>query len=105
MNAYRQEIIAELGTKPIINPEEEIRDRTAFLTNYLAETGLRGFVLGISGGQDSLLAGWIAQQAVKRRREDGFDAVFHALLLPYGQQADRNDALLACEFIGPDAVH
>lgn len=101
----QQEIIRELGVKPHIDPEVEIEQRTEFLADYLGSTGLRGFVLGISGGQDSLLAGILAQRAVERRREAGFDATFHAVLLPYGEQADRQDALLACEVITPDVIH
>lgn len=100
MREKQQEIIAELHTKPTIDPETEITARTAFLGNYLAATGLKGFVLGISGGQDSLLAGLLAQRAA---HEHG--AAFHALLLPYGQQADRADAEAACDFIQPDVVH
>ena len=102
---HQHEIIADLGTRPAINPEEEIEHRSAFLADYLAHSGLRGFVLGISGGQDSLLAGMLAKRAVELRRAKGEEATFHAMLLPYGEQADRDDAVLACDTIGPDAVH
>jgi NAD+ synthase len=105
MSNLRQTIIAELGVKPTIDSEQEIRDRALFLSHYLATSGLRGYVLGISGGQDSLLAGLLAQRAVEQRRAEGFDASFHAVLLPYGTQADRADALLAIDTIGPDIVH
>jgi NAD+ synthase len=105
MRHNQQEIINTLGVKPDIQPTREIEERVAFLKHYLAETGLKGFVLGISGGQDSLLAGLLAQRAATERRADGFDATFHAVLLPYGEQADRGDALLACETIQPDATH
>jgi NAD+ synthase len=101
----RQEIITELGVVPTINPVEELQNRTSFLADYLATSGLKGYALGISGGQDSILAGWIAQRAVEQARMKGYNATFHALLLPYGQQADRNDALLACDFIQPDTIH
>ena len=105
MRAQQEKIIAELGVKPSINPMEEIEKRTTFLADYLGATGLNGFVLGISGGQDSLLAGLLAQRAAQQRRSQGFDAAFHALLLPYGQQQDRDDALLAVHTIAPDFVH
>jgi NAD+ synthase len=105
MNQLQQEIINDLGVKPQIVPEQEIEERTAFLAEYLGRSGLDGFALGISGGQDSLLAGLIAQRAVEQRRAAGYEASFHALLLPYGAQADRQDALLACEVIKPDFVH
>lgn len=105
MRAQQQEIIQEMGVVPVINPEEEINNRVAFLEQCLADTGMKGFVLGISGGQDSLLAGILAQNAVNNLREKGFEATFHAMLLPYGNQADRADALLACKVINPDVVH
>lgn len=105
MSERQQEIITTLGVKPEINPTEEIEQRTAFLSRYLSHTGLKGFVLGISGGQDSLLAGLLAQRAVEQRRQAGDEAYFHAVLLPYGTQADRADALEAVETITPDFVH
>lgn len=105
MRTRQQEIIREFDTKPHINPAEEIDRRIAFLQKYLAHTGLNGLVLGISGGQDSLLAGILSQRAVEALRSDGYDAKFHAVLLPYGVQADRSDALLACDTIRPDVVH
>ncbi len=105
MKTHQQEIIADLGVVPIIDARQEIDRRSKFLADYLAVTGLKGFVLGISGGQDSLLAGLLAQKAAKIRRDQGFDTTFHAVLLPYGAQADRDDALLAIETIQPDKVH
>lgn len=106
MRQMQQEIIRELGVKPTINPVEEIEQRSLFLAKYLAKySGLKGFALGISGGQDSLLAGLIAQKAVDLRRAEGAEATFHAMLLPYRDQADRDDALLAIETIQPDKVH
>lgn len=105
MSRMQSRIIAELGTKPTIDPEAEIRSRSTFLAEYLATSGLRGFVLGISGGQDSLLAGILAQRAVTLRREAGHEATFHAVLLPYGTQRDRADALLAINTITPDVTH
>lgn len=93
MRHTQQRIIAELGVRPTINPSEEIERRTAFLANYLGASAATGYVLGISGGQDSLLAGILAQRAVRQLRSEGREAEFHAALLPYGTQADRADAL------------
>ena len=56
MRAKQQEIIAALGVEPTIQPMEEIEKRNKFLADYLGQTGFNGFVLGVSGGQDSLLA-------------------------------------------------
>ncbi len=105
MRQRQKEIIAELGSKPSIKPEHEVVKRSEFLAQYLGQSGMNGFVLGISGGQDSLLAGILAQRAVSLRRDAGFDASFHAILLPYGAQSDRDDALLALETIHPDYSH
>ena len=50
--------------------------------------------MGISGGQDSTLAGRLAQLAVEEMRaETGDDSYkFIAVRLPYGVQADEADA-------------
>lgn len=105
MYEKQREIIRDLNVQPEIDPAQEIERRSQFLASYLGERGLKGYVLGISGGQDSLLAGFLAQRAVEIRRSYGHTADFHAMLLPYGEQADREDALLACEFIQPDYTH
>lgn len=105
MREKQREIIKALGTRPAINPEEEIENRTRFLADYLGKTGLQGFVLGISGGQDSLLAGILAQRAATLHRHTGCNAGFHAVYLPYGTQADRIDAALAVKTIDPDFLH
>ena len=105
MRQLQKEIIAELGSKPSIDPAHEIAMRSDFLAQYLGKSGMNGFVLGISGGQDSLLAGILAQRAAAIQRESGYDASFHAVLLPYGAQSGRDDALLAIKTIHPDVVH
>lgn len=105
MNTRQHEIITALGVKPHIHPKEAVQQRTEFLVEYLEKSGAMGFALGISGGQDSLLAGMLAQEAVRRRRALGHEATFHALLLPYGTQRDRADAELALDTIQPDVTH
>lgn len=98
----QQFIIDTLGTEPNINPAEEIRTRVNFLKEYLKGTGRKGFVLGISGGQDSSLAGRLSQMAVEELRAEGYEAKFLAVRLPYGEQKDEDDAQLALRFINPD---
>lgn len=105
MSNLQQEIIYSLGVRADINPAQEIERRVEFLSTYLSRAGMNGFVLGISGGQDSLLAGILTQRAVEHFRACGGEASFHAALLPYGAQADRDDALRACDVIAPDVVH
>ncbi|WP_311390165.1 ammonia-dependent NAD(+) synthetase [Corynebacterium haemomassiliense] len=102
MSAMQSDIIAALGVAPTIDPDTEITRRVQFLVDYLDATGAKGYVLGISGGQDSTLAGRLAQLAVKQRRADGNDATFVAVRLPHGVQADEDDAQLALQFIQPD---
>ncbi|PID33500.1 NAD(+) synthase [Candidatus Saccharibacteria bacterium] len=105
MNSLQKEIIQNLGCKPSIDPETEIDQRSKFLESYLEASGMLGFIIGVSGGQDSLLAGLIAQKAVNNRQRLGHQASLHAILLPYGQQSDRQDAKLAVATIAPNFVH
>lgn len=99
----RATIISELGVRPHIDPAREIEDRVAFLVDYLRATPTSGFVLGISGGQDSTLAGRLCQLAAERLRAEGeADTRFVAMRLPYGVQADEDDARTALDFIRPD---
>ncbi|MEL4162063.1 ammonia-dependent NAD(+) synthetase [Corynebacterium bovis] len=105
----RKTIIDELGVEPHIDPAAEIERRVTFLTNYLLASHTRGFVLGISGGQDSTLAGRLCQLAVEKLRgtadaghPDARDVEFIAVRLPYGEQADEDDAQTALRFIAPD---
>lgn len=98
----QQEIMERLSVKPKIDPEEEIRKRVDFLKKYLLKTKANGYVLGISGGQDSTLAGRLAQLAVEELRKEGYEAKFIAVRLPYGVQQDEEDAEKAVDFIQPD---
>ncbi|HHY07363.1 MAG TPA: ammonia-dependent NAD(+) synthetase [Corynebacteriales bacterium] len=102
MTSLREQIIAELHVQPVIDPEEEIRRRIDFLKDYLQVTGSHGYVLGISGGQDSTLAGRLCQLAVEELRDAHYDAEFIAIRLPYGVQADEADVQMALRFIEAD---
>lgn len=105
MDTLQKEIIATLGVKPTINPEEEIRTRVDFLKGFIrSNPSIKGFVLGISGGQDSSLSGKLAQTAVEELRAEGHEATFIAMRLPYGEQRDEADAQAALSFINPDKV-
>ena len=97
-------IRAALHVRPEIDALDEITRRVDFLAEYLRTTGLKGYVLGISGGQDSTLAGRLCQLAVEQVRSDkpASDVRFVAVRLPYGQQSDETDAQMALEFIRPD---
>jgi NAD+ synthase len=101
MGNLREQIIAELGVLPSIEPKVEVRRRVDFLKEYLSASPAQGFVLGISGGQDSALAGRLCQLAVQELRAEGSDVTFIAARLPYGVQADEADARTALRFIQP----
>ncbi|HEL2575516.1 TPA: ammonia-dependent NAD(+) synthetase [Streptococcus suis] len=98
-------IIQQLGVKPKIDPQEEIRTSIQFLKDYLKKNPfLKTYVLGISGGQDSTLAGRLAQLTMEEMRAETGDEdyQFIAIRLPYGVQADESDAQAALAFIQPD---
>lgn len=101
----QQEISRKLEVKPVIDVNEEIRQRVDFLKAYLlAHPFLKTLVLGISGGQDSSLAGRLAQLAIEELRAETNDQEYQfiAIRLPYGEQADEVDAQRALAFIKPD---
>ena len=100
----QEDIISQLGVKPTINPEEEVRKSIDFLKAYmLKHPFLKTYVLGISGGPDSSLSGRLAQLAVEElRAETKENYQFIAIRLPYGVQADEDDAQAALSFIKPD---
>lgn len=101
----QEEIIRQLGVKASIDPQEEIRKTVDFLKAYLRKHSfLKTYVLGISGGQDSTLAGKLAQMAIAELREEASDQAYQfiAVRLPYGVQADEADAQKVLAFIAPD---
>ncbi|BDZ44532.1 ammonia-dependent NAD(+) synthetase [Naasia aerilata] len=100
MRPLQQEIIAALGVRPQIDPASEVRERVGFLTDYLLDSGAKGLVLAVSGGQDSSLAGRLCQLAIEGLAEQGKERTFVTVRMPYGVQADEDDAQLALGFIG-----
>lgn len=104
MRPLQAQIIAELEVRPTIDPAEEVRRRIDFLKDYLRASHTKGFVLGISGGQDSTLTGRLCQLAVEELRSEGLEASFTAVRLPYNVQKDEDDAQLALTFIQPDHI-
>lgn len=99
MRELQVKIIEEMGVKPTIDPAEEISRRVQFLVDYLKATRTAGYVLGISGGVDSSLAGRLAQLAVEQLAHEGVEADFVAVRLPYKVQKDEDDAQAALDFI------
>jgi len=102
MSTLQKNIVSELAVKPAIDAQQEIAQRVSFIQDYIKKSHTKGLVLGISGGQDSALAGRLCQLAVEGLRKGGYEAHFYAVRLPYGEQADEADAQIALNFIAPD---
>ena len=105
MRPLQKEIIKYEHVLPEIDPQKEVRRSVDFLKDYLKEnTFLKSYVLGISGGQDSTLAGKLCQMAISEMREETGDNSYQfiAVRLPYGVQADAQDAADAVAFQKPD---
>ncbi|ABF13886.1 NAD+ synthetase [Baumannia cicadellinicola str. Hc (Homalodisca coagulata)] len=103
----QQEIIIALGVKAKIKPATEVRISIDFLKSYLKKyPSLHTLVLGISGGQDSTLAGKLCQLAIEELRYDTgkHNYQFIAVRLPYGEQKDEADCNDVINFIQPDRV-
>ncbi|MCE8002678.1 ammonia-dependent NAD(+) synthetase [Billgrantia ethanolica] len=102
--AVQRAIGVQLQARSDIDVRYEIERRRDFLCRVMQESGQSTLVLGISGGVDSTVAGRLAQLAVEQRREQGEQATFVAMRLPYGVQQDADDANAALAFIRPDEV-
>ena len=104
MSDLQAAIIKQLKVLPQIDPATEVQRRIQFVVDYLKSTGMKTLVLGISGRQDSSLAGRLCQMAVEKlRQQTSQQYQFIAVRLPYGEQADEADAMSAInDFIHPD---
>lgn len=108
MTALQQEIIEELHVLPEINVQQEIRKTITFLKEYAVKYSfVKGFVLGISGGQDSTLTGKLTQLAVDELNAEAGEQKYSlwAVRLPYGVQADEQDCQDALDFIMPTKIY
>lgn len=107
MGALQKKIVEEMRVKPEIIVENEIRTSIDFIKSYLKKHSfIKTLVLGISGGQDSTLVGKLAQIAINELREETADFMYQfvAIRLPYGEQADEQDAMDAIAFINADRI-
>ncbi|MCA0318756.1 MAG: ammonia-dependent NAD(+) synthetase [Proteobacteria bacterium] len=100
----QSDIIRALGVAPAFAAADEAARRINFLKRYLTSAHMRTYVLGISGGVDSLTAALLAQRAVTELRAESYEARFIAVRLPYGRQADEHDAQAALAVISPDEL-
>lgn len=104
MSALQRKIIEELRVLPEIDVQAEIRKSIDFLKEYAYKYSfVKGFVLGISGGQDSTLTGKLAQLAVDELNAEVGEVKysFWAVRLPYDVQADEQDCQDALDYIKP----
>ena len=104
----QQTIIDEMKVLSEIDVAFEIRRRVDFIKSTLTNSGLKTLVLGISGGVDSSTCGRLAQLAVNElndasssKSNNTNEYRFIAVRLPYGVQADEDEAQLALDFIQP----
>jgi NAD+ synthase len=99
----RTEIIAEMKVQPTIDVNKEIIRRVNFIKTRLVASNSTSLVLGISGGVDSSTCGRLCQLAVNAlNKEHGTEKYkFIAVRLPYGVQADEDEAQMAVDFIQP----
>jgi NAD+ synthase len=96
----------EMKVLPQIDVPFEIQRRVAFIKKTLVTSGLSHLILGISGGVDSSTCGKLAQIAVDELNAEQKDIhyKFVAMRLPYGVQADEDDAQSAIDFINPSEL-
>ncbi|WP_346731429.1 MULTISPECIES: ammonia-dependent NAD(+) synthetase [unclassified Halomonas] len=102
--AEQRSIGVQLRSRTNVDARHELERRRDFLCAAMRKSGQHTLVLGISGGVDSTVAGRLAQLAVEQLREEGEQAWFVAMRLPYGVQQDAEDAERALAFIQPDEV-
>jgi NAD+ synthase len=102
--SIKNEILKICGVLPTdqFDVQTAIRSRINYLKNQIIYTGLKGFVLGISGGVDSSATGRLCQIACEELRAEGVDATFISMRLPAGIQLDEEDAQSSIKFINAD---
>jgi NAD+ synthase len=97
-------IVQELKVVHAFNSAAEMVRRSTFLADHLINHDRHALILGISGGVDSLVAGYLVHNAIERARNRGHQAQFIAVRLPYGAQQDEDDAQLALSLLHPDQI-
>ena len=99
----RSTILAEMKVQPNIQVTDEVSTRVNFIKQRLLASGCTTLVLGISGGVDSSTCGRLCQLAINELNAESStqEYQFIAMRLPYGTQADEQEAQLALEFIKP----
>ncbi|EHJ07259.1 ammonia-dependent NAD(+) synthetase [Staphylococcus simiae] len=105
MTKLQDIVVEEMKVKQHLNSADEIAEIKHFIKSYVqSHSFIKSLVLGISGGQDSTLAGKLVQLAVNELRQEGRDCTFIAVKLPYGVQKDAAEVEDALSFIEPDEI-
>ncbi|KOP65054.1 NAD+ synthetase [Bacillus sp. FJAT-18019] len=96
--SLQEQIIAELGVKPVINVEEEVRKRVDFLKTYVKNSGTNGLLIAISGGIDSAVVAGLCKKATDELTEEsGKEYKTLGVFQPYGEQTDIADSYATAE--------
>lgn len=87
--SLQEQIIAELGVKPSIQVEQEVRKRVDFLKSYIKDSRASGLLIAISGGLDSAVATGLCKLATDELTEElGKEYKTLGVFQPYGIQSD-----------------
>lgn len=96
--SLQEQIIAELGVKPVIDVEEEVRRRVDFLKTYVKNSGTNGLLIAISGGIDSAVVAGLCKRATDElTAETGKEYKTLGVFQPYGEQSDIADSYATAE--------
>lgn len=98
----QQYIINDLNVAPKIDCEEHYWTRVDTLKEFLRENDSEGYVLEISQDPGSVLAGHMAQTAIKELREetDNPDYTFLAILLPDNEDSEIEREIIEFDING-----
>lgn len=99
--SLQQQIIADLGVQPSIDPEAEIRKRVDFLKKYVLDSGTNGLLIAISGGVDSAVATGLCKRATDElTQEKGKEYITLGVFQPYGEQSDIEHSYATAKAFG-----
>ncbi|HEX7055585.1 MAG TPA: ammonia-dependent NAD(+) synthetase [Bacilli bacterium] len=99
--SLQQEIIERFKVKPVIDVDEEISRRVAFLQDYIVKSRASGLLIAISGGVDSAVAAALCKLATDGLTEtSGKKYITLGVFQPCGEQEDIADSYAIAEAIG-----
>ena len=78
-----------------LNYKEVVNKLISFIKEKTEEIGVKGVIIGISGGVDSATVAYLATKAIGKEKVLG-------LVMPYYMNKDVEDALLVCNSLGID---